>query len=132
MKMKTVNDLDFRDCVCAGLILDGNITSILKEAAMKAFLHAIRYKMNPYKLFLKFHNLEEEIWGKGKKDWKCLVCKEEVNENEMCKCMRDYKKKGCGKEYETWMFGNMVKIKFNNPKVFWNRESKGEMISLFG
>lgn len=24
------------------------------------------------------------------KIWKCLVCKEEVEENEMCKCMRDY------------------------------------------
>ena len=32
-----------------------------------------------------------------KKSWKCLICKEEVDDTEMCKCMRDYKKKGCMK-----------------------------------
>ena len=36
-----------------------------------------------------------------KKGWKCLVCEEDIDNHEMCKCMRDYKKipkKGCGKK----------------------------------
>ena len=32
------------------------------------------------------------------KRWKCLICNEEINDGEMCKCMRDYKK---GEENET-------------------------------
>ncbi len=27
-------------------------------------------------------------WKEKNKKWKCLICKEEVNENEPCKCMR--------------------------------------------
>lgn len=25
------------------------------------------------------------------KDWECLICKEKVDKDELCKCMRDYK-----------------------------------------
>ena len=28
--------------------------------------------------------------SKTKKEYKCLICKEEINENEMCKCMKEY------------------------------------------
>ncbi len=35
---------------------------------------------------------EHELCPACSKKWKCLVCNEEVNDNEMCKCMRDYKK----------------------------------------
>ncbi len=47
--------------------------------------------------------MEKEIIGYNKvldcpitkmtdeKQWECLICGEEVNDNEMCKCMRDAK-----------------------------------------
>jgi len=35
---------------------------------------------------------------KIKKKWECLICGEEVNDNEMCKCLRDYKELKKGEE----------------------------------
>ncbi len=61
-KPKTIKDLD------KGWIEgDGYLNSLIKEyksqikeKAIKFFLHRLKYRGNPYKIFMDFHNLTEE------------------------------------------------------------------------
>ena len=41
-----------------------------------------------YIIFKEFSKRTQTV--QKEKKWKCLICKEEVNNNEKCKCMREY------------------------------------------
>ncbi len=72
-----------------GFILAKNVKLVAEQ------LKILDIKNMTQKGYIEFIN---EIFGKElttcpeplTKDWKCKICDEEVNDNELCKCLRDY------------------------------------------
>jgi len=57
-KIKTVEDLKHQEGSL--FVKDKHISEKeLKEAAVKFFLHGLKKRKNPYKMFMEFHSLKE-------------------------------------------------------------------------